>query len=103
MHRKPSRGNLSRRTWGLSRKHEGTNASQTVHGKLFETHTTVFATAGQDAFAMVAFLAYFTGGGNSQKCHLQISAFPVPNCIIHVADAAAIKVHLLYVCLIGCF
>jgi len=41
-------------TWGLSKKHE------------------VFATAGQDAFAM-------------------IFAFPVPGCIIHVADAAAIK------------
>ncbi|KAN0113945.1 cytochrome P450, partial [Russula decolorans] len=63
---------------------------------LSETHTTVFATAGQDAFAMVAFLAYFTGGGNSQQYKLQISALPVPSCIIHVADAAAIKVRLLY-------
>ena len=43
-------------TWGLSKKHEGTDASQTVQGKLSETHTTVFATAGQDAFAMVALL-----------------------------------------------
>ncbi|KAI0279049.1 hypothetical protein BGY98DRAFT_479247 [Russula aff. rugulosa BPL654] len=53
-------------TWGLSKKHE------------------VFATAGQDAFAM-------------------ISAFLVPRCIIHVADAAAIKVRLLYICRIECF
>jgi hypothetical protein len=67
----------------------------TVQGRLFETHTTVFATAGQDAFAMVAFLAYFTGGGNLQQYNLQISAFPVPSCMIHVADAAAIKVRLL--------
>jgi hypothetical protein len=52
---------------------------------------------------MVAFLAYFTGGGNSQQYKLQISALPVPSCIIHVADAAAIKVRLLYVCQIGCF
>jgi len=60
-------------TWGLSKKHE------------------VFATAGQDAFAMVAFLAYFTVGRNSKQYNLQIFAFPVPGCIIHVADAAAIK------------
>jgi hypothetical protein len=43
-------------TWGLSKKHEGTDASQIVQGKLSETYTIVFATAGQDAFAMVAFL-----------------------------------------------
>jgi hypothetical protein len=53
-------------TWGLGKKHEGMDASQTVQGKLSETHTTVFATVGQDAFAMVAFLAYFTGGRNSK-------------------------------------
>ncbi|KAN0113944.1 Cytochrome P450 [Russula decolorans] len=48
--------------------------SPNSNGEASDTHTTVFATAGQDAFAMVAFLAYFTAG-----------------CIIHVADAAAIK------------
>ena len=70
----------------------------------YPRYTTEFATAGQDAFAMVAFLPYFTGGGeNSQRYNLQISAFPVPRCIIHVADAAAIKVRLLYVCRIGYF
>jgi len=47
---------------------------------------------------MVAFLAYFMGGGNSKQYNLQISAFPVPSCIIHLADAAAIKVRLRYVC-----
>jgi hypothetical protein len=52
-------------TWGLDKKHEGTDTSQTVQGKLSETHTTVFAKAGQDAFAMVNFLPYFTGGGSS--------------------------------------
>jgi hypothetical protein len=72
-------------------------------GEASDTHTTVFATAGQDAFAMVAFLAYFTAGGNSQQYNLQISAFPVPGCIIHVADAAAIKVCSLYVRRIVCF
>ena len=70
---------------------------------LSEIHTTVFATAGQDAFALVAFLAYFTGGGNSQQYNLQISAFPTPGCIIHVADPAAIKVCLLYVCRMDIF
>jgi hypothetical protein len=43
-------------TWGLSKKHEGTDASQTIQWKLSKTYTTVFATAGQDAFAMVPFL-----------------------------------------------
>ena len=52
---------------------------------------------------MVVFLPYFTGCGSSQQYNLQISAFPVPRCIIHVADAAAIKVRLLHVCQIGCF
>jgi len=90
-------------TWGLDKKHEGTHTSQIVHGKLSETHTTVFAKAGQDAFAMVNFLPYFTGGGgSSQQYNLQISAFPV-RCIIHVADAAAIKVRLLYIYRIQCF
>ena len=53
--------------WGLDKKHEGTDTSQTLKGKLSETHTPVFATAGQDAFAMVTFLflPYFTGGGSS--------------------------------------
>ena len=84
-------------TWGLGKKHEGTDTSQTIQWKLSETHTTVFATAGQDAFAMGSFLPYFTGCGNSNLYNLQISAFPVPSCIIHFADAAAIKVSLLYV------
>ena len=51
-------------TWGLSKKHEGTDTSQTVQGKLSEIRTTAFATAGQDAFAMVDFLPYFTGGSS---------------------------------------
>ena len=85
-------------TWALNMKHEGTGAWSTVQGKLFETHTTVFAMAGQDAFAMVGFLASFTGDWNSKQYNLQISALPVPNCVIHIADAAAIKVRLICVC-----
>ena len=54
-------------TWGLKKKHEGTDLSQTVQGKPYDTHTTVFATAGQDAFAMVAFPGYSIGGGNSKQ------------------------------------
>jgi hypothetical protein len=85
-------------SWALSKKHEGTDTSQTVQEKPSETYTAVFATAGQDAVAMVTLLPYFTACGNSKQENLQISAFPVPSCIIHVADAAAIKVHLLYIC-----
>jgi hypothetical protein len=90
-------------TWGLSKKHEGTDTLQTLQGKLFETYTTVFATAGQDAFVTVALHPYFAGCGSSKKENLQISALPVPSCIIHFADAAAIKVRPLYVCRIECF
>ena len=46
---------------------------------------------------MVTFPPYFTGCGDSPQYNLQISAFPVPNCIIHFADAAAIKVRPLHV------
>jgi hypothetical protein len=35
--------------------------------KLSKTHTAVFATAGQDAFALVAFLAHFTRGVETQS------------------------------------
>jgi hypothetical protein len=57
-------------TWGLRKKHEGTDTRQAVQGKLSETHTTEFATAGRDAFAMVAFLPYFMGSENSQQYNL---------------------------------
>jgi hypothetical protein len=43
---------------------------------------------------MVAFLAYFTVGRNSKQYILQISVFPTPSCVIHLADAATIKVSL---------
>ena len=52
---------------------------------------------------MVTFLSCLTGVETHGNYNLQISAFPVPSCIIHVADAAAIKVHLLYSYRIGYF
>ena len=80
-----------------------TRTRLTIQGKLSDTHAAVFATAGQDAFAMVVDVPYFTWGKYLQQYDLQISAFPVPRCIVHFADAAAIKVRLLHVCQIGYF
>ena len=64
-------------------------------GEPFQTHfCTEFVKAGQDAFAMVPFIALYepiqTLSGN-----LQISAYPAPKTMINVADAAAIKVRSL--------
>ena len=74
-----------------------------MQGELSETHSyTDFATAGQDAFALVAFLAHLWGECKLKVVNLQISAFPVPKSMIHIADAAAIKVRPLYVYLVGC-
>ncbi len=66
-----------------------------MQGELSETETTFyadFAIAGQDVFAVVAFLAYFMGKIQVKAVNLQISAFPVPTSIIYIADAAATKV-----------
>lgn len=54
-------------TWGLSNKHEGTDTWQALKEQPSETYTTVFATAGQDAIALVAVLPYFTRRGNSKQ------------------------------------
>jgi hypothetical protein len=49
-------------TWALGGKHEGAGTRQTMQEKLTETHSqTDFVTAGQDALALVAFLAHFMG------------------------------------------
>jgi hypothetical protein len=57
-----------------------------------------FVKAGQDAFALVPFLAHFMGGECKLKAvNLQITAYPEPKVMIVVADAAAIKVRPLYV------
>jgi hypothetical protein len=70
-------------------------------GELRRILSTDFVTAGQDAFALVPFLAHFRKC-NFKAVNLQIAAFPIPRSIIHIADAAAIKVRLLCVCLVGC-
>jgi hypothetical protein len=69
--------------------------------ELSETHSyTDFATAGQDAFALVAFLVHLWGECKLKTANFQMSVFPVPKSMIHIADAAAIKVCPL--CLSGC-
>jgi hypothetical protein len=61
-----------------------------------EMHSyTEFVTAGQDAIAVVTFLAHFMGECKIKAVNLQITAFPSPRSVIHVADAVAIKVCLL--------
>jgi hypothetical protein len=51
-----------------------------------------FIIAGQDAFALVAFLVYFTERMQIKALNLQISASPAPQSMIYIADAAAVKV-----------
>jgi hypothetical protein len=64
-----------------------------MQGELSETHSYIdFATAGQDAFARVAFLAQLVRECKLKEVNLQISALPVPKTSIHIADPAAIKV-----------
>ena len=47
--------------WALGKKHEGTCTRHDA-GQLSDTHSyTDFATAGQDAFALVAFLCIYGG------------------------------------------
>ena len=71
-------------------------------GGLSEMYSyTDFAMAGQDAYALVAFPAYFMGGNKLKSVNLQISAFPALK-VIHIADAVAIKVRPHYVYLVGC-
>ena len=55
-----------------------------------------FVTAGQDAFPVVRFPAHFMAETQLKAVNLQYSAFPVPESMIYIADAAAIKVRLLY-------
>jgi hypothetical protein len=60
--------------------------------ELFQTHfCTDFVKAGQDAFAMVPFIALYERI-QTLSSNLQISAYPAPKTMIYVADAAAIKV-----------
>ena len=63
---------------------------------------TEFVKAGQDAFPVVRFLAHFMAEMQLKAVNLQYSAFPVPESMIYIADAAAIKVRLLCVYLVGC-
>ena len=94
---------LQESTWALRKKHRGTAACQTMQRGLFKTHSyTVFVMAGQDAFARVTFFRTW-GECKLKTLNLQISIFPLPMSMIHIADAAAIKVCLRYAYLVGCF
>jgi hypothetical protein len=73
-----------------------------TQGELKLILPTDFVTAGQDAFALVPFLAHFMGECKIKAVNWQVAAFPIPRSIIHIADAAAIKVLLLCVYLVGC-
>jgi hypothetical protein len=71
-------------------------------GDLPETHFyTVFTVAGQDAFSLVPFLVFLWRECKIKALNSQISAFPVPQAMIYIADVAAIKVCSLDVYLIG--
>jgi hypothetical protein len=53
---------------------------------------TDFTIAGQDAISVVACLVYFMEGMQIKALNLQITAFPAPQAMIYIADAAAVKV-----------
>jgi hypothetical protein len=72
-----------------------------AEGDLPETRFyTDFTMAGRDAFAVVAFLVFLWKECKINALDLQISAFPVPNSMMYIADAAAVKVCSLDVYLI---
>jgi hypothetical protein len=64
---------------------------------LSETHShSVFAAAGQDALAMVMSSCILSWERRPKTITLQTSALPHAKTTVHLADAAAIKVDLLF-------
>ena len=60
-----------------------------------------FVMARQEAFAQVTSRRAFLGDCKLRAVNLQISAFPLPSSMIHIADPVAIKVRPPYVYLFG--